>query len=163
MCFAAEIEMSSQPSANVGIKPTTRRPLIFKYQICPQSPSVSFLAVLSSSLNATPDSVHMFCLFKNTCFLLSFPRALCLSFSRFHPSSFLPTFSLHDLCPTLTFTPFLWLFSGTLVIFLAVFSRQRRIWKDCFVFMGEWEREGWKQRESEEGRRERMKLMFVGS
>lgn len=85
------------------------------FQICLQSPSVAFL---SSSLNATPDSVHMFCLFKNTCFLLSFPRALCLSFSRSHPPSFLPTFSLLDLCSTLTFTPFLWLFSGRLSFFL---------------------------------------------
>lgn len=87
---------------------------------------------------------------------LAFPRALCLSLSRSHPPSFLPTFSLYDLCPTLTFTPFLWLFSGTLVMFLAVFSRQRRIWKDCFVFMGEWEQrekreERWKERRTEGG------------
>lgn len=126
--FAAATEICLQPSANVGMKPTTRGLSIIKYQICSQCPSVTFLAFLfSSSLNATPDSVHMFCLFKNTCFLLSFPPAFCLSFSRSHPPSFLPTFSLHDLCPTLTFTPFLWLFSGTLVIFLVVFSREFRI------------------------------------
>lgn len=87
--LAAEREMRLQPSANVGIKPTTRRLSIIKYQICSRSPSVAFLAVLSSSLNATPDSVHMFCLFKNTCFLLSFPRALCLLILSLSPS-FLP-------------------------------------------------------------------------
>lgn len=47
--------------------------LILIFQICSQTPSAACLCFLPPSLNATPDSVHMFCLFKNTCFLLSFP------------------------------------------------------------------------------------------
>lgn len=118
------------------------------FQICLQSPSVAFL---SSSLNATPDSVHMFCLFKNTCFLLSFPRALSLILSlspSFLPAHFLPSWPLlYSHFHTISLALF-----GTLVIFLAVFSRQRRIWNDCFVFMAEWEpREKERRGEGKEG------------
>lgn len=75
----------------------------------------------------------------------SFPCSHCPSFSR--PPSFLPTFSLHDLYPTLTFTPFLWLFLGCLS-FSSWFSHASSGYERLVLCL--WEignGEGWQQRE----------------
>lgn len=101
--------------------------LIFQKSIC-------FFGFLFSSQNAAPDSFDF--LFSSKHLLPPFLSSVSL------PPSFLLTFSRRDLCPHLRLSlshHFSGYFSGALVIFLVVFSRQPRIWRDCFfVCLGDW-------------------------
>ena len=120
----------------IGIKYTAIRLWIIKHWInilktCPLSPSASIYISFFLSEYYTLLSSHVFVYSKTPA---SFFPFLVLGVSN-RPPSFLPTFSLHDLCPTLTFTPFLWLFSGCLSFSLWFFSRQCRIQNNCCVFL----------------------------
>lgn len=144
--------------------PINNKILMLIFQICSPTPSVAFL---SSSLKATPDSVHMFCLFKNTCFLLSFPLlsfpflssrtlSVILSLSpSFLPAHFLPSRPLayshfHTISPALL---------GDACHFSCGFLTPAQDMKGLFCVYGRMGTE----RRGEGGKKERVRWMFAGS